>query len=861
MNSFPQKLRNVFRKILGLHPQTPEADIPSLRRSFQDHYRSFRSLLTANNNALELMAAMEQSLKEGQPFSMAFVRGHCTALTVNIYKMIQNLQELSNDKYGGLSRAFDSISGRIEEILDRQPKVAGGDLVLPMSAVDMHSSDQVGGKMANLGEIRNHVGLDVPDGFVITAAATKHFMDSNNLQDEINRRLKLLDHNDLEKLYTTSAAIQQLIANAPLPEDLDQLIIKHYEELAARNNGQILVSMRSSALGEDSDNISFAGQYRTQLNVSDEFLGQTYKEIVASKYKSQAIVYRMQRGFRHQDVIMCVGCLVMVNGAVSGVMYSRSPGDPRSDWVVINAAPGLAAQVVNGSALTDLFRVSRKSPHDILTRELRIKASSTSPGIPESATLTDSQAKELALIADKLERHFGSPQDIEWTIESSGRIVILQSRPLAQTAQPGDGAMESWEPDEAQTALLSGGVTASAGVACGPVHIVRSNIDLLQFPKDAVLVVEHPLPDWATLLVRTVAVVSETGHLTAHLATVSREFGIPAIFGIAGATKKLSNGDIITVDAVGRHIYRGRRDDLLETVPPPSNLMAGSPVYRLLEEVLKLVTPLNLINPASPYFRPSSCETYHDLTRFCHEKAVTEMFSFSSRYGLDEKSAKQLYGDVPFQWWVIDLEDGFREGLDKKDKWVRIEDIVSRPMLAIWEGMTAVPWKGPPPVDLKGFGSILFRSTMNPNLDPAVRSSLTAKSYFLISRNFCNLSVRLGYHFSLVETHLSELLTENYVSFQFKGGAADDSRKFIRVQLLKDILEKYDFRVEQKADALTARIEKKPAPFLIERLKVLGYLLIHTRQIDMVMGEQIMVENYRQSILADLGKIINNVPS
>ncbi|TAN38757.1 MAG: pyruvate, water dikinase [Nitrospirae bacterium] len=860
MNSFLQKLQDMSRKILGLHPHMSDADIQSLRTSFQDHYKSFRSLLTANNNALELMAGMEQTLRAGQPFSMAFVRGHCTALTVNIYKMIQHLQELSNGKYGGLTHAFDSISGRMEEILSRQPKVAEGKLILSMSEVDIHSTDRVGGKMANLGEIRNHIGLDVPDGFVITAAATKHFMDSNDLQDEINRRLKLLDHNNLEELYTTSAAIQQLIANAPLPEDLENLIKKHYEELAARNNARILVSMRSSALGEDSSNISFAGQYRTQLNVSDEFLGQTYKEIVASKYKSQAIVYRTQRGFRHQDVIMCVGCLVMVNGTVSGVMYSRSPRDPRSDWVVINAAPGLAGNVVDGSALTDLFRVSRNRPHDILTKELRIKASSTSPDIPESATLTDTQAQELALIAVRLEKHFGSPQDIEWSIEGSGRIVILQSRPLAQTALSPAGGTEHTDPEETQPSLLSGGVTASAGVACGPVHIVRSNIDLLQFPKDAVLVVEHPLPDWATLLARTVAVVSETGHVTAHLATVSREFGLPALFGIADATKKLCNGDIITVDAVSRRIYKGCRPDLLEAAPPPSNLMAGSPVYRLLEEVLKLVTPLNLINPASPYFRPSSCETYHDLTRFCHEKAVTEMFSFSSRYGFDEKSAKQLYGDVPFQWWVIDLEDGFREGLDVKDRWVRIEDIVSLPMLAIWEGMTAVPWKGPPPVDLKGFGSILFRSTMNPNLDPAVRSSLTAKSYFLISKNFCNLSVRLGYHFSLVETHLSDLLTENYVSFQFKGGAADDSRKFIRVQLLKDILEQYDFRVEQKADALTARIEKKPAPFLIERLKVLGYLLIHTRQIDMVMGEQIMVENYRRSILADLGNIINNAP-
>jgi pyruvate,water dikinase len=95
-------------------------------------------------------------------------------------------------------------------------------------------------------------------------------------------------------------------------------------------------------------------------------------------------------------------------------------------------------------------------------------------------------------------------------------------------------------------------------------------------------------------------------------------------------------------------------------------------------------------------------------------------------------------------------------------------------------------------------------------------------------------------------------LTESYVSFQFKGGAADENRKLIRITLLKDILERFDFRVELKADALTARIEKKPTPFLLERLQVLGYLLIHTRQIDMVMQDKGMLQRYRQKILADI---------
>ena len=106
---------------------------------------------------------------------------------------------------------------------------------------------------------------------------------------------------------------------------------------------------------------------------------------------------------------------------------------------------------------------------------------------------------------------------------------------------------------------------------------------------------------------------------------------------------------------------------------------------------------------------------------------------------------------------------------DVKQKYVSWDEIVCEPMKAIWDGMIIKPWQGPPPVSVKGFGSILFRSTMNPSLDPAVRASLGNRNFFLISRNFCNLSMRLGYHFTLAEAYLGELLTENYVSFQFKG--------------------------------------------------------------------------------------------
>jgi pyruvate,water dikinase len=840
------KLKTGLKKVVTFFSSAgPPADPEVLEESFRSHYRGFRALLTANNSALDLMAGMERALTRGRPFGMAFVRGQCTALTVNVYKMIHSLQEISDGKYQGLSPAFEEISGKIEEILARQPEVPPGEHVLPLSHISKEDADAVGEKLANLGEVHNRAGLEIPAGFAITAAATQYFMHSTGLQDEINRLLKTVDLDDLEQLYTTSARIQHLISAAPLPADLERQIMDSYQSLTSADGKKPLISMRSSATEEDGSGASFAGQYRTQLNISEDSILETYKEIVASKYGSQAIIYRHQRGFRHQDVIMCVGCMVMVDAAVSGVMFSRSPRDPSSSLVEINAAPGLGRRVVEGIVDTDYYQVYREAPTE---------SSHQGPG-KVGGHLTPEKQRELAGIAISLEEHFGVPQDIEWSIEESGKIIILQSRPLAQLSQEDTVFIQAADA-QGKDLLIRAGLSVSRGTAFGAIFKVHSNVDLLEFPKGAVLVVEHPIPEWASLMNRAAAVVSETGHAATHLAIVAREFGVPAIFGMEHGMELLENGMAVTVDADSCCIYRGKREEVLTRSVPPPNLMVGSPIYHILEEIMTLVVPLNLTDPTSPFFKPSQCETLHDLTRFCHEKAVDQMFTFGKVSGFAAKSAKQLVGESPFQWWVLDLDDGFRQGFDVKQKYVSWDDIVSEPMKAIWDGMTIKPWQGPPPVSVKGFGSILFRSTMNPSLDPAVRASLGNRNFFLISRNFCNLSMRLGYHFTLAEAYLGELLTENYVSFQFKGGAADRSRRFIRVYLLRDILERYGFRVEVKLDALTARIEKQPKEYLIERLKVLGYLLIHTRQIDMVMGDQSMVDRYRRMIIGDLDEIV-----
>ncbi len=397
---------------------------------------------------------------------------------------------------------------------------------------------------------------------------------------------------------------------------------------------------------------------------------------------------------------------------------------------------------------------------------------------------------------------------------------------------------------------------SSNGIACGEVFKVDTSAEMRQFPKGAVLVLTHPLPEWAPLLGKASAVIAESGSEAGHLATVSREFGIPALFSLPDAMKVFTNGEMITVNAHGRAVYRGCREDLLREKMVRKNIMAGSPVQRILTEAMQHITPLNLNDPAAPQFKSSWCETLHDITRFCHEKSVSEMFNFGQRHHFDQGTAKRLVGKVPLEWWVIDLADGFKEGADPESKTASIEDIVSVPMLAIWKGISAFPWQGPPPVSVRGFGSIIFQSTMRPELDPAVASALTVKNYFLISENFCNLSVRLGYHYAMIEAYLSDLLTESYVTFRFKGGAADMRRKGLRARLLADVLQHYDFSVELQSDALLARVKKRPREYLEKRLEILGYLTLHARQLDMVMSGQGAVEQYKEKFLADIEEML-----
>jgi pyruvate,water dikinase len=548
-------------------------------------------------------------------------------------------------------------------------------------------------------------------------------------------------------------------------------------------------------------------------------------------------------------------------------MYSRNPLNISDHSIVIDSVWGLPKPVVDGTAATDHFVVSRGATLQIKEKEIAVKeekcVSSSGDGVQQmemireqgsQASITDAQALELARQAIKIEEHYQAPQDTEWCVDEDGSITIVQTRILKRikiSKQPeevvNEEAMEG-------TVIAQGGITAAPGAASGPIVMVHGDMDALEFPRGAVLLVDQALPEWAILLSRAVAVISERGGVAGHLATVAREFGVPAIFSLNDAIELLEPGRIVTVDADSLRIYDGQVDEILKREETKTNLMEGSPAYEMLKSAADHIAPLNLLDPDNPLFAPEKCTTLHDITRFCHEKATHEMFNFGKDHHLPERSGRRLYTDVAMQWLVLNLEDGFKEGEDD-GKFIRLENIDSIPMLALWEGISAIPWAGPPPIDGKGLVSVMFQATQNRDLITSTRSKYADQHYFMVSKRYCCLSSRLGFHFASVEAMVGDRPEENYISFRFMGGAADYDRRRKRVFFVKEILEGYHFKVDVKKDNLVARMEGYDKDFMVRNLKIVGYLAIHTRQLDMIMSKPSQVKHYRNKICKDIQEL------
>lgn len=834
------------------------------RELFVQRYRAFREVLKNNNTVLMTAADMQEKAGGDFVFDRAYIESSYQAVASGVKQIIKSLDVLANEKYKDLSIPYQKIDAAIRQRLGAKLAIPRTDYVIALGRLGKESIASAGGKIALLGELANALGFPVPSGFVVTTYAYQDFVQHNNIKEILHERTKRLDIRNYDELNATSREMQKLIRSGNIPAYLEEAVLDAYRSMCEGTGEENLkVSVRSSALHEDIM-ASFAGQYNTALNVQAEDLLVEYKNVLSSQFTPRALFYYKDKGFDVEEMAMAVGVLAMVPAKVSGIMYSRDPDSPQADSTLISAVWGLGAYAVEGVVPTQDYRVSGKKIEfpAVCTQEAMLV------GRPEGGTepiplkrellttqcLNDEQISSLASYARRAETHFGQPQDMEWAIDQKDRLYLLQSRPLDLPSQETLADENRPRVAKGYKILLGKGTIACRGVGAGPVYVVNSEGDLVDFPEGGVLVVKHAQPEFAVVLQNASAVVADIGTVLGHLAKVAREYNVPAIFNTETATEILRNGIRVTVDAEYANVYEGTVEEVLRA-RKVKGLSKTSSSLKQLQAILEMITPLNLTDPQSSDFKPTACKTLHDITRFAHEVAMQSMFNLSQESYFSTRSTKQLVCEIPMQWWVIDLEDGIKEGI--KGKKVRLEEIVSIPMHALWEGMTAVPWKGPPPINTKGFLSAMFEATRTPSLDPSVPKRFADKNYIIISKHFCNLSSRLGFHFSTTEAYVGDNENENYISFNFKGGAASADRKVRRIQFIGKLLEQFDFRIQIKEDSIQARIEGHNRDFLLERLKVLGYIIVHTRQLDMVMINEATLNWYYNDMSKAIKSFVN----
>jgi pyruvate,water dikinase len=828
------------------------------KKSLKDKYSVFQQLLAKNNYVLELLADMEEKLSGEYLFDRHYINTNVGLISGGVLNIIENLNALSKDKYMQLYKIHDDINKEIEKILTYKLDIPASDLTIPLENLTSEMIYIAGGKIANLGEIKNRLSLPTPEGFAISSYAFAQFMELNVFTEKINKTLLSLSSLSIEKMEEVnkvSKEIQDMIIESDIPYDLEKAIKDAYSELCKKIGRETTVSVRSSAVLEDGK-FSFAGQYATFLNVPGDLIIQKYKKVVASLFTPRAIFYYKTKGFSEGEMVMAVGVLNMVDAKAGGVIYTRDPNDPEADYIIINAVHGLGKWVVDGTVTTDSYAASRHPEGIILNKRIsdqetmlvygtegKLKEVMVPDEIKGKQCLTDEQIRILVRYALDLERHYGCPQDIEWAIGSDNQPCILQTRPLRICIQASTSEAAIPTRIKGYNILLDKGVIACKGIGYGKAFILKDEENLKDFPEGAVLIAKHTSTKFVIIMNKASAIVTDVGSATGHMASLSREYQVPTILDTEVSTRIIRDGQEITVDAVKCNIYEGRVKELLDYAVKKREPFKDTHLFKTLEKVLKQIAPLNLVNPQDENFKPEYCKTFHDITRFAHEIAMHEMFDIGKGHDVKETKTIDLEAGIPVDVHILDIEGGIKENIKKATP----EDILSIPFSALLNGMRGMRWPGPKP-DVKGSLGTMAHTSSIPEEQVG---EIDTKSFSIVSRNYMNFSIRLGYHFSMIEAYASDNLNDNYIKFFFKGGGASHDRKIRRVRLITDILKNMGFRMDVKEDLIDAILTKYKKSTIEEMLVIFGKLTAYTKQLDMVMFNDAITDMYIEDFLKE----------
>lgn len=317
-----------------------------------------------------------------------------------------------------------------------------------------------GAKLARLGELRS-LGLSVPEGFVVTTEAFRAFTEEAALASLLDRQLGLLDEgDDLARVEAAAATIRRAFEAMPVPDPVAGEVAEAYDELSERcRDLNVPTAVRSSAVGEDAEAASFAGQFDTYLGVAGvERVLDAVRRCWASLFTPRALAYRMQRGIDHLESPMAVGVVELVHARASGVAFTVHPVTGKTDRMVVECSWGWGEAVVQGLVTPDHIEIGKSDrrllEYQVARKEMvsmfdyargQVVEGPMPARFRDRRVLDDEEVDAVVEAALRIEAHYGYPVDVEWVVSRHRRpgdpVAVVQARPETTQSEshgPGD---------------------------------------------------------------------------------------------------------------------------------------------------------------------------------------------------------------------------------------------------------------------------------------------------------------------------------------------------------------------------------------------------------------------------------------
>jgi pyruvate,water dikinase len=772
--------------------------------------RTFKRILDCNTQALERMAQMDRALGGEYVFDKAFLESAAQSVCALTHRTAYHLNGMSGEGHVELYDAYLKVKDALEDVLSGGMGPLGGRNVLPFSEIGWEMEPLVGLCNVGLAVLGSRMGLPAPDGLAVTATG----MDA---LDGPGRE---------EVLAEVERGVRELLARAGRKSALEISLL----EAGSGGAGRILARATAATPEAAREAVLAFTEHRPDHQAS-HLAGAAASLAACIRTKPEAVVAGALQTLAFDP-----------NLPPSMLLSAGAPAEP---------------------SLPDRCWLSRSAPHHPLRSRVSPKAadaalpsgnalSASGRRLRGSAWLAPSQAALLAEIGLAAERALGGPCVLSFTLTPRGRILITAVEPVTdpypewiETEGQDDLAFPG--PDEI---LLDGGQIACGGVGAGPVVPVDDETAPESVPLGAVGVTRAATPALSRIVPRLGALLAEVGTAASHLATVARENRVPAVFGLKGAAL-LEAGSMVTVDADQGAVYPGVAEALLRQAALQGAQTGAEPEYLVLRRLLRLIRPLNLVDPQDSGFYAAHCRTCHDILHFAHEKAVEMLLSIgdvggeASPGGLGQM--RRLDEDSPFALGIVDAGGG----LSGESGPVSLADVSSEPLRAFLEGLLLkdVRRDGPARLTLGDIMGGMSRTARAMAADPASAGLNLA----IAARDYANVTLRLGYHFSVVDAVVSPRPEHTFVYFRFAGGFADPERRERRAGLIMNVLERLGFKASRKGDLVVGKRKLMEAPEALEVLRFLGALTAYTRQLDVELVSDVHVEHFTRRFLEASG--------